>query len=146
MKTILMVLMMTSISSMVNAQQKNDEKELTTLIEKLRVAMVDADKKVLEEIAAEELSYGHSGGYVEGKAEFVEKIVSGKSDFVSIELSGQTIAIVDNNAIVRHNLAAATLDNGTPGNVNLHILSVWQKQKGKWRMIARQAVKVPVKN
>jgi hypothetical protein len=145
MKTFLMVLMMATIASMTQAQQKNEEKELATLIEKLRVAMVEADKKALEEIAAEELSYGHSGGHVEGKAEFVEKIVSGKSDFVSIELSNQTIAIVDNNAIVRHNLAAVTLDNGIQGSVSLHVLSVWQKQKGKWKMIARQAVKVPVK-
>ena len=132
---------MTSITSGALAQTK-EEKEVATAVEALRVAMVDGNKKGLEEAAAEELSYGHSGGHVEGKAEFVEKIASGKSDFVTIDISNQTITIVGDNAIVRHDLKAETNDGGKPGNVSLHILYVWKKQHGKWKLIARQAVKV----
>ena len=40
--------------------QSKDEKEVAARVETLRKAMQDADKSALENIAAEELSYGHS--------------------------------------------------------------------------------------
>ena len=127
--------------SMTLAQDVTEEKKLEDAVEQLRVAMIEGNKTELERLAAEELSYGHSSGYVEGKTEFVEKLVSKQSDFVSIQLSNQKITVLGNTAFVRHDLSADTNDNGKPGKVNLHILIVWQKQDGHWRMIARQAVK-----
>jgi hypothetical protein len=96
----------------------------------------------LEKLTLPELSYGHSSGVVQNQAEFIEALTSGKSDFVSIELTGQTISIVNNTAVVRHYLSAVTNDGGKPGQTKLSILLVWQKQRGDWRLLARQAVKV----
>ena len=67
------------------------ETAVANAVEQLRKAMIDGNKAELENIASEQLSYGHSSGYVEDKTEFVDKIVSGKSDFVTIELTEQTI-------------------------------------------------------
>ena len=106
--------------------------------------MIDADRTALENLTADSLSYGHSGGKVERKSDFVENIVSGKSDFVTINLSDQTISIVNNLAIVRHTLNATTNDGGKPGTVKIHVLLVWQKYKKEWKLVARQAVKLPV--
>ena len=122
------------------AQTKN-EKAVALAVENLRKAMVDPDSAMLDKLAADSLSYGHSGGHVEGKAEFISKIVSGKSDFVTIDLSEQTIYINKNTAVVRHKLNAKTNDNGKPAEVHLLVLLVWQKQHGNWRLLARQAVK-----
>jgi ketosteroid isomerase-like protein len=72
----------------------------------------------------------------------VEKIVSGKSDFVSIDLAEQTISISGKVALVRHILHAKTNDGGKPGEVHLRILLVWQKKGGQWKLLARQAVKM----
>lgn len=123
------------------SSQSKKEKAVADAVEKMRVAMVDGKKEALESIASDKLSYGHSGGHVEGKAEFVEKIVSGKSDFVTIELKDQTIAVNRKTAIVRHLLNATTNDNGKPGEVHLKILLIFQKEGGKWKLLARQAVK-----
>ncbi len=124
-----------------NAQSKK-ETAVANAVEKLRVAMVDGIKEKLEAIVAEKLSYGHSGGHVEGKAEFVEKIVSGKSDFVSIDLTEQSISISGKTAVVRHILNAKTNDGGKPGEVHLRVLIIWQKKNGHWVLLARQAVKM----
>ena len=136
----LAVLMFANIT--VYAQSKS-EKQVAAAVEFLKKAMIDGSRESLEAIAGDKLSYGHSGGKVENKAEFVEAIASGNSDFVSIGLSDQTIQISGKTAIVRHTLVAKTNDRGVPGNVKLHILTVWQKSHGKWVMIARQAVKKP---
>ena len=122
--------------------QSKDEKAVTDAVELLRKAMVDADKAGLEKMSAAQLSYGHSSGLIEDKAAFVENIVSGKSDFVAITLTEQTVKIVDGTAIVRHKFAADTNNGGTPGKINLAILLIWQKQKGEWKLLARQAARL----
>lgn len=122
--------------------QSKDEAAVATAIEALRKAMIEADKATLENLAAEELSYGHSNGKIENKAEFVQAIVSGSSDFVSIDLTNQTIRIVDKTAIVRHTFSAATNNNGQPGTIKLTVLLVWQKQKGNWKLLARQTARI----
>lgn len=118
------------------------ESEAAAAVEGLRKAMIDADRTALNKWTSDDLSYGHSGGKVEDKAAFVEAITSGKSDFVSIELSEQTIRIVGKTAIVRHILFANTNDGGKPGTVKLAILLVWQKQGRQWKLLARQAVRL----
>jgi ketosteroid isomerase-like protein len=122
--------------------QSKDETAVANAVEALKKAMIDADKIALEKIAADDLSYGHSAGKIEDKAEFVRAIVSNESDFVTINLTDQTIKIAGNVAIVRHKLAATTNNNGQPGTAKLSVLLVWQKQKGDWRLLARQAVKI----
>lgn len=123
--------------------QTKDEQAVARVVEKLRKAMVDADKNTLQSLVSDKLSYGHSAGFVEDKKVFVDNLVSGKSDFVSIDLTDQTISISDNNAIVRHKLDAVTNDGGKPGEAHLLILMVWQKKAGKWILLARQGVKQP---
>jgi ketosteroid isomerase-like protein len=126
---------------LINAQSK-DEKEVADAVEQLKVAMINADKAVLEKLTAVKLSYGHSGGHVDDKKEFVEKLASGSSDFVTIDLTEQTISITEKVAVVRHVLTAKTNDGGKPADVRLRILLIWQKQKGGWKLLARQAVKI----
>lgn len=123
--------------------QAKHEKEVVDAVDLLKMAMINANKAALENLVAEKLSYGHSGGHIDDKREFIDKIVSGASDFVSIDLTEQTISISDDVAVVRHVLHAKTNDLGKgPGEVHLRILLVWQKQKGGWRLLARQAVKI----
>lgn len=127
---------------LLNAQSA-EEKEVADAVEQLRIAMVKADKAALEKLASAKLSYGHSSGAVDDKKVFVEKIASGASDFVSIDLTEQTISISGKVAIVRHTLKAKTNDAGKgPGEVNLKVLLIWQKHKKGWTLLARQAVKI----
>jgi len=130
------------ISGTILKAQTADEKEVAAAVEQLRQAMIDGNKTTLENLSAEELSYGHSGGQIEDKSAFVEKIASGKSDFTRISLEEQTIKIVGDVAVVRHKLIGETIADGKPGPVNLNVLLIWQKQKGKWKLLARQSAKI----
>jgi len=143
MKKILAFLLIVGFSVVQSAfAQSKDEAAVASAVEALKKAMIDADKSTLESLTDEALSYGHSNGKIEDKAEFVRAIVSGESDFVTINLTEQTIKIVGNAAIVRHKLAGTTNNSGKPGTANLALLMVWQKQKGGWKLLARQAVKI----
>ncbi|MEJ7768214.1 MAG: nuclear transport factor 2 family protein [Chitinophagaceae bacterium] len=118
------------------------EKSVDVAVQLLKKAMLDGNRADLENITSRDLTYGHSNGKMEDKAAFVEALASGKSDFLEITLAEQTIKIAGNTAIVRHHLTGENMDGGKPGKVNLGVLLVWQKEKGKWKLLARQAFKI----
>ena len=122
--------------------QSKEYARVASAVEKLKLAMISGVREELESIVDDSLSYGHSGGAVEGKAEFVEKIASGKSDFLTIQLTDQKISITGNVAVVRHQLFATNNDNGKPGEVKLKILLVFKKVGKDWKLLARQAIKL----
>lgn len=122
--------------------QSRAEKAVAEAVENLRRAMVDADSAALDRLLLEELSYGHSLGKVEGKASLIGSLTSGSSDFVSIDLSEQTVVVRKKTAVVRHTLQAQTSDAGRPGAVKIAVLLVWQKDRGAWKLLARQAVRL----
>lgn len=142
MKHLITVLLTLAVFVNVHGQSKAAD-QVAAATTQLTKAMVDGDRAALERLAADQLNYGHSGGHIDDKKEFVEKIASGNSDFLSIDLSEQTITISGKTAIVRHILAAKTHDKGKdPADIKLRIILVWQKQGGQWKLLARQAVKM----
>lgn len=142
-KTLALALFVFGLSVAAKPKMPVDDKQaVTQAVEKLRKAMIDPDKATLEAIASDDLSYGHSTGNLENKAAFVEALVSGASDFKTIDLTEQAVTIVDNTAMVRHKLSAETNNKGVAGQAKLAVLLVWVKQKGDWKLLARQAVKI----
>ncbi|WP_248282075.1 nuclear transport factor 2 family protein [Mucilaginibacter robiniae] len=130
-----------SISAMA---QSKEETEVAQAVTALTKAMTDADTTQLSKLTSAHLSYGHSSGKVQTQAEFIHSLATGESDFVSINLTEQTITVSGTTALVRHTLAATTNDSGKPGTVKLYILLVWQKTKSHWILLGRQAIKPPV--
>ena len=120
--------------------QSKEINEVSAAVEAFRKATIAADKSTLDKLTANELSYGHSSGRLETKAQFIESLTSGKSGFSAIELSDQTITIVDNTALVRHVFNGASRRESA--NLKLSILTVWLQQQGQWKLVARQAAKL----
>lgn len=118
------------------------EPAVAVAVEQLRLAMIDPTDAKLSALVADQLSYGHSSGKIEDKAEFIRALVRGDSDFKTITLTGQTITVVDRTALVRHELSAETVNKGVPGTAHLAVLLVWVNQNGGWKLLARQAVKL----
>ncbi len=123
--------------------QSKDSLQVAKAVNKLAKLMVNPDKAALEALVSDQVSYGHSSGKLEGRTSFIESLTSGSSDFVKINLTDQTIQLFGKTAIVRNKLFASTNDGGKPGEVKLALVLVWQKQQKAWKLIARQAVKLP---
>jgi hypothetical protein len=142
MRKILTSFTLSCLLSFASQAQSAAEKEVASAVESLRKAMIEGSRTQLESIASSSLSYGHSSGVIENKAAFVEGIASGKSDFVSIDLTEQTISISNSIAIVRHKLSGEINDGGKPNTLKLGVLLIWQKEKDQWKLLARQAFKL----
>ncbi|WP_254411777.1 nuclear transport factor 2 family protein [Dyadobacter diqingensis] len=136
------LLLFTSLASFA---QSADEKAVGDAVEKLKNAIIAADAPVLDKLTSPLLSYGHSNGLLEDKKEFIRALTSGESHFTKIDLSDQTISVSGDLAIVRHKLIGDTHNKGKdPAPVKLGVFYVWQKTKGAWLLLGRQAFKLPM--
>jgi ketosteroid isomerase-like protein len=141
-KYICLFILLITVLVHVNGQSKQEQK-LTAAVENFRKGIVDADQALLASITADSLVYGHSSGKVQNKAQFLEEISTAKPiDYLTVELTQQTITVSGNTAVVRHIFSSQINNNGTPGNLKIGNMLIWQKQHGKWKLLARQAYKI----
>jgi hypothetical protein len=123
--------------------QAGEQAQVAAAVEALNKAMIAVDRPKLEALTSPALSYGHSAGRIENKAQFIAYLEGRASAFRRIELSEQTIGITSDEAIVRHLLTGETVDPaGKVTPVRIGVLQVWTKDGGSWRLLARQAYRI----
>lgn len=131
------------VSSSCLAQQDIiNKEEVIKAVEKLNEALVHPEKEKLEKITSDNLSYGHSSGILENQNEFMEALLNGPFDFLSIDTSQDEITIHGDTAIARHIMTAKGANNGEPVDVHIGIILVFQKSDGQVLLLARQAYKL----
>lgn len=123
--------------------QGGEDAAVTQAIEALGKAMLAADRTALEGLVADRLSYGHSGGVIESKAQFVEVIADKKTVYKSITLSEPSVVVVGSNAIARHIFSAETESGGKASSARVGVMQVWIKEGSGWKLLARQAFRLP---
>jgi ketosteroid isomerase-like protein len=119
----------------------NDEAALTTAIEKLYNAIRDKDAAAFESLVTHDLSYGHSSGRIENKAEFIANVLKPNSVWKTIYGAKQKNYFSGDTAVSRHIMAGEVERDGKPATSNMDVLMVWQKQGGAWRLLVRQGYK-----
>lgn len=122
--------------------QSADEAAVGRAMDALSKAIITVDKAQLENLAWPELSYGHSGGRIENRAQYVDALVSKKSILTKIDLSKVSTSVVGDLALVRGHMSLMVESTGKPVPTELEFLMVWQKRGGDWKLLARQAFKV----
>ncbi len=127
--------------------KKNDDKKkglasLTAAVEAFRVAMLKADKAAFDKLCSDQLSYGHSAGKIETKAEFIAASTSGKSVWKTITFDKVTNQVVGREGISRFILTGQTESEGKTTDINIGVLMVWREEKDNWKLLARQAFRL----
>jgi ketosteroid isomerase-like protein len=121
-----------------------DEEAVAKQLEAFRTAQMAKDGKALEALILPELSYSHSSGVVQDKAEFLKGATDTKSKFLSLEYKDPWIKVVGDAAIVRFHWVAEseTIADSKKSSTNLHILMTWLKQGGEWKLLDRGSTKL----
>src|SRR5215831_8153832 len=120
-----------------------DEAAVAQAIEALRKAILGQEKTQLEALCAEQLSYGHSDGRVQNKAEFIDGVMTRKQVVKSLTFPELKVAVVGNAAIARHIYLSDSERDGKTTTTKIGALQVWQKQDGAWKLLARQGFRLP---
>jgi ketosteroid isomerase-like protein len=122
--------------------QSADEEAVAENVEAFRKAMQANDRAGFEALCAPQMSYGHSGGKVQTKEEFIAEATSGKFTWKTLELADVKNSVAGDNAISRFMLKGELESEGKVTSINIGVLMVWQKQENAWKLLARQAFKV----
>ncbi|MDX5338680.1 MAG: nuclear transport factor 2 family protein, partial [Cyclobacteriaceae bacterium] len=95
-------------------------------------------------LTSEDLSYGHSGGLVENQEEFLKVFESKSQDYRVWDVRDLSVSFHgENTAMMRYYVNAEIVTNEVPNKLDLGLLMVWIKEEGSWKLLARQAFRVP---
>jgi ketosteroid isomerase-like protein len=120
--------------------QSPDEAAVAQAVEALRKAVIAKDRAQFEALLADQLIYGHSDGRTDTKTSYIEDAISPRALYKVIDLTNQTVRVTGDTAIVRHNFYGESVrEGGKIQTTKIGVVMVWQKQEGRWRMLARQA-------
>lgn len=129
-------------SPLVSAQT-SDEAAVAQNVEALRKAVIAKDRSQFEALLADQLIYGHSDGRTETKAQYIADATGPRAVWKSIDLTNQTIRVTGDTAIVRHNYTGESeREGGKIQTTKIGVVMVWQKQDGRWKLLARQAYRI----
>lgn len=110
-----------------------------TAVEALRQATAAGDGAALRRLFADEVSFGHSDGRVDRKADLL-RTLDGQAAFRSIVQTRQTVEVVGDHALVRHVFdGERNQPDGSVKVAHLAVLQVWVRRGADWALLARQA-------
>ena len=115
---------------------------LKNRMQQLDKALLQKDEIVLKSVLHDELSFGHSNGWIQSKSDILNDFTSGKLTYNKIENNSSAIVKISKNyATVKTKTNAEGVVNGTAFNLTLHVMQFWIKTKKGWQLIARQSAK-----
>ena len=101
------------------------------------------DSLTLEDLFAKNASYGHSGGKIQNRKEAIDGAAHNKSTYTDTAVSNISVIFGDDVAVVRHLFKAVEhTAEGKDVPLNFTMMMVWVKEKRKWRLMGRQAVRL----
>ena len=139
------VLFLMMFASIISFAQNGDEKVIAAKVETLNKAIFEnKDIAALETLLAQEITYGHSGGNLQSRAEMIKGVMADTKTYTNVKTEVGTILFSNNKTVVvRHILSATQKEkDGKILPLKLQILQVWTKEKKDWKLLARQAVKI----
>ena len=115
---------------------------LKDAVAKLDKALIAKDTNVLKQLLHKDLSYGHSNGWVETKADVIKDLVNGKLAYNKINTKNTTWTVTNTVATMRNSSDINFELDGKPGELHLHVFQVWLKTNKGWQLLARQSTKL----
>ena len=134
MKTVLALLLI-----LLPAFAADPSHEVSAAVETWKAAMLKGDAPGLEKLYHKDLTYTHSSGKTETKAEAIAAATKAGSLTKAIELKDVTTRVYGSTAIVT---ATGDFTNAAGTTTHLGLLLVWLKSPQGWQLVARQAAKL----
>ena len=122
-----------------NAQ--TEEEKLTATLKEFHQALVNKNTVSINQQTDKALSYGHSNGWVETKADVLKDLETGYISYQSYKEDSLNITMNGSMANARFVADISATLNGNKINSHLKVLEVWMKKGKRWILFARQAVK-----
>jgi len=116
------------------------EQALLHQISKLDSLMENNDSKILE-LFSDDVSFGHSNGWIQNKDDFKKDFESGKVKYQSVKQTElKEFKIKNKFGNIRRIITVKGLYKNEIFEMKLSVLEFWIRQKGIWKLWSRQSV------
>jgi ketosteroid isomerase-like protein len=142
MKKWILILLSTAMVCTAANNDSTAEKEVLGAMDAWKQATMKKDGAALEKLLHPDLTYSHSSGMTQTKADVIKAVTTGKATVEGIDFSDMTVRVYGKTALVK---GVVDLHNSTDGKTtvaHLSILHVWIKDSHGWQMVARHATKL----
>lgn len=117
------------------------------IVQEFNDAIINPTVQLLDNLCADELTYGHSSGLIQNKAEFIDDLVNGPYDFKSVTSPELSVEVSENTVIARFIFLATAIKDEKTIEIRLGCIQVFQQtENGQLKLLARQAYKLPATN
>lgn len=106
-------------------------------------AMVAADIGALERLLADELTYTHTTGTTDSKAELLASLSSGTLKYLSIEPQEMRARPYGEAGVVTGRAAMKVRAGGQELALRIAFTDVYVRRDGRWQMVAWQSTRLP---
>jgi hypothetical protein len=122
----------------------SDTKIIADREAELYEAMIAFDYPVLDAILSDEVSYIHSTAVVETKADYFAGLRSGLYEYGAIDIRSGSTRMFEGIAMTTGVMDMLVGANGSvKGTIRLQHVLVWRLEAGTWRLLLRQATRIP---
>jgi len=143
MKTIASILIVTAALCLSTngsaATAPKAEQDVLGAMDAFKDAMIHKDRAALDKLLAPDLTYVHSAGQLQTKAEVIDSIVSGKTIIERMDYSDMAVRFYGKTAVVR---GRVDLYHSSTNIVHMNVLHIWINGPHGWQMVARQATRL----
>jgi ketosteroid isomerase-like protein len=105
-------------------------------------ALIHADRAALDAVLADDLSYGHSDGRLQTKAELLAALTAGAVTYQSYDGPPPAVRIQETVALLSGIAELEATARGTKVKLWLRYLAVYEKRDGAWRLTAYQSTRL----
>jgi len=142
----ILILLLVCFSGLLVQAQESFEKIITQKVQALNNAIfVKKDSTSLEKLLGKEVIYCHSSGKVENRQEMIKNVLANASSYSDVKTEVTTFIIHKKTVVVRHIITATeNLKDGKTSPLKLAVVQTWVSEDKEWKLIGRQAVKLPL--
>lgn len=135
------ILLLPFVFSFVFALAQTEEEKLTATLKEFHQALVNKNTASINQQTDKALSYGHSNGWVQTKADVIKDLETGYLVYHSYKEDSLNITINESMANARFVADISATMNGNTNTIHLKVLEVWVKKGKRWLLFARQGVR-----
>ena len=121
----------------------DDEREILQCDDRRFKAMVRGDRTALRFVLSDQLTYTHSSGRHDTKAEFLAALTRGQLSYTSIIPEARSVRVYGGVGLVTGTARMEFTVRGQDAHCRIRYLAVYIRAQDRWQLVAWQSTRVP---